>query len=393
MFKKLAQNIAENTSEIIGRSVLVTDERGIIIGCSDKNRLGTFHEPSIEVIRENKPLVTGGEEAKGMKGVYPGYTLPIQLFDNVAGSGSLTGLPEEVERFGLLVKKQAEAMLRAQSFLESSYMRERALRDLVENVAAYDGSRSMAELISLQCRELGLTLSKCRCAVVAEMKRWENDSSENAYRLMLSEIRSLFSHPRNIICPQRNRLITVLVTPERELPEEESADNIEDTVRELVLNLSCKGVEADVALGFPASDLNGLAISLRSARDSLRLAGRLKRSGVISSRSLASEALLDLLPLGKREEFISRTLGVLESRSDYEDMRDTFLGWCESPFASGEVAERLSMHRNSLQYRLKKIRTLTGKDPWNFKDAFELWAAFVLKNIGSDGEKDPNLRI
>ncbi|MEG1603454.1 MAG: helix-turn-helix domain-containing protein, partial [Cloacibacillus sp.] len=64
--------------------------------------------------------------------------------------------------------------------------------------------------------------------------------------------------------------------------------------------------------------------------------------------------------------------------------RDTFLGWCESPFASGEVADRLSMHRNSLQYRLKKIRALTGKDPWNFKDAFELWAAFVLKNISTE---------
>ena len=100
--------------------------------------------------------------------------------------------------------------------------------------------------------------------------------------------------------------------------------------------------------------------------------------------SFNRKALLDMLPVGKREEFAHRTLAGLEGRSDYEEMRDTFLGWCESPFASGEVAERLSMHRNSLQYRLKKIRALTGKDPWNFKDAFELWAAFVLKNISEE---------
>ena len=56
------------------------------------------------------------------------------------------------------------------------------------------------------------------------------------------------------------------------------------------------------------------------------------------------------------------------------------------------MAERLSMHRNSLQYRLKKIRALTGKDPWNFKDAFELWAAFVLKNI-SEEEKSESVRL
>ena len=34
MFKKMAQRIAESTSEVIGRGVLVTDENGIIIGCA-----------------------------------------------------------------------------------------------------------------------------------------------------------------------------------------------------------------------------------------------------------------------------------------------------------------------------------------------------------------------
>ncbi|NLD06072.1 MAG: hypothetical protein GX672_09360, partial [Synergistaceae bacterium] len=32
MFKKMAQNIAKSTSEVIGYGVLVTDEEGVIIG-------------------------------------------------------------------------------------------------------------------------------------------------------------------------------------------------------------------------------------------------------------------------------------------------------------------------------------------------------------------------
>ena len=50
MFKKMAQRIAESTSEVIGRGVLVTDENGIIIGCNVRKRVGTFHEPSVKVI-------------------------------------------------------------------------------------------------------------------------------------------------------------------------------------------------------------------------------------------------------------------------------------------------------------------------------------------------------
>ena len=99
MFKKMAQRIAESTSEVIGRGVLVTDENGIIIGCNVRKRVGTFHEPSVNVMQENKPSVTGREEAKKMPGVYPGYTLPIQFFGKVIGSVSIAGIPEEVERF------------------------------------------------------------------------------------------------------------------------------------------------------------------------------------------------------------------------------------------------------------------------------------------------------
>ena len=94
-----------------------------------------------------------------------------------------------------------------------------------------------------------------------------------------------------------------------------------------------------------------------------------------------AETLVDSLSKSKKEEYISSTLKGLESRNDFADMRETFLAWCESPFACAEVAEKLAMHRNSLQYRLKKIRTITRKDPWNFKDAFELWAAFTMTKM------------
>ena len=297
MFKKMAQRIAESTSEVIGRGVLVTDENGIIIGCNVRKRVGTFHEPSVKVMQENKPSVTGREEAKKMPGVYPGYTLPIQFFGKVIGSVSIAGIPEEVERFGLLVQKQAEIMLREQAFLESNLIRERALRDLVENVASYDGSQGMSELINMQGKELGVTLTRCKNVIIAEMKSWKDDSSENAYQIMVRELRSAFSHPRNVICPQRNRRVTVFVTPNRPGTNDDVTQSIETTAKSFIENLEVKGITADVAVGFPANDMNGLAISLRSARDAMRLGGLLKMNGVVSARSLTSEALLDMLPV------------------------------------------------------------------------------------------------
>jgi len=381
LFKNMAQNIAKSTSEVIGYGVLVTDEKGFIIGCNEEKRIGEFHPPSIRVMQENRPMATSTVDAENYLNVLPGYTLPIQLFDNVLGSVSIAGLPEEVARYGLLVQKQAEIMLREQAFLESNLLRERALRDLIENVASYDSRNGNEEFIMMQAKELGFNLSRCRAAIVIEMKKWSNEAAESAFQRMLRETKTSFSNPRNVICPQENYRVTILLSPSSEKDPGKIYEAAETLSKDFLDSIKDKGIYADVSIGFPAFDLQGLTRSLISARNSLRLAKQLGVKGMIRSEKFTGESLLDSLPSGSREDYVSMTLKGLDSRNDYEEMKETFLAWCESPFASGNVADKLSMHRNSLQYRLKKIRSLTGKDPWNFKDAFELWAAFVISDI------------
>ncbi len=381
MFKKMAQNIAKSTSEVIGYGVLVTDEKGIIIGCNEERRIGEFHPPSVRVMEENRPMVTSTIDAENYGNVLPGYTLPIQFFDRVLGSVSIAGIPEEVARYGLLVQKQAEIMLREQAFLESNLVRDRALRDLVENVASYDPRNSNGEMVMMQAKELGFNLSRCRAAIVAEMTGWSGEAAESAFQRMIREARSSFSNPRNIICPQENYRVTILLSPSSEGTAEKIYEAAESLSADFLKSTLEKGIVADISIGFASYDLKGLSRSLTSARNTLKLAKLLKIKGITKSEDFTGESLLDSLPAAVRQDYVSMTLRGLDSRNDYEEIKETFLAWCESPFASGNVADKLSMHRNSLQYRLKKIRSLTGKDPWNFKDAFELWAAFVLSDI------------
>ncbi|MGI3202088.1 sugar diacid recognition domain-containing protein [Streptomyces sp. GLT-R25] len=51
----LAQEIAGDTSAVIGFNVLITDADGMVIGSGDTHRVGTFHEASVEVIRTQEP--------------------------------------------------------------------------------------------------------------------------------------------------------------------------------------------------------------------------------------------------------------------------------------------------------------------------------------------------
>lgn len=377
MFKKMAQNIAKSTSEVIGCGVLVTDEHGMIVGCDDESRIGTFHEPSIKVMAENQPLSTTAQEAEKIAGVFPGYTLPIRLMERVVGSVSITGAPEEVARYGTLVQKQSEIMLREQAYLESSLLRERALRDLVENVVSCDGGKDMCDLIDLQGRDLGFNLSHCRVGVEIVLDPRGNAAVESSFQTLLRETKALFSNPRNVIAAQGDYRISLLFAPRSvsgTLPEEQAEGLLRDlyhAAREKGMNLYC-------ACGLDGGALPALGRSLATARKLARMAPRLGAGGVFSARYYGGEIILDSLPAEDRRNFARQVLGTLPERADYGELCDTFMAWCESPFAMAETAAKLSMHRNSLQYRLKKIRSLTGKDPWNFRDAFELWSAFVI---------------
>src|SRR5438094_10532689 len=107
----LAQEIAGDTSAIIGFNVLITDQDGMVIGSGDTGRVGTFHEASVEVMRTREAAAHSAGQARALRGVRPGVTLPIIIEGEALGTVGITGAPARVRRFGLVVKRQTEILL------------------------------------------------------------------------------------------------------------------------------------------------------------------------------------------------------------------------------------------------------------------------------------------
>ena len=99
------------------------------------------------------------------------------------------------------------------------------------------------------------------------------------------------------------------------------------------------------------------------------------------------EMMLELLPDKYAEQYAAMILKDLPGKKNYNEFVRVFMEWCKSPFDSSDTAQRLNVHRNTLQYRLKKLKTITGKDPRRFRDAFELWTAFVIKKSMDEKRK------
>lgn len=138
------------------------------------------------------------------------------------------------------------------------------------------------------------------------------------------------------------------------------------------------GISVCMGIGCEANSLPSLAQSARMARMALDVGCALGMK-TCSYKALRTEILLSCIPPSYQRQHIEQTLHNMQDIDD--ELLETFLAWCNSSFSAGKVARKLSIHRNTLQYRLKKLKDLLGLDPWNFHDCFCLWAALTLKKM------------
>ncbi len=120
--------------------------------------------------------------------------------------------------------------------------------------------------------------------------------------------------------------------------------------------------------------LSGLAASYHDARRALRHA---------SQRRPVVHAPRDILLFDELAKTAGDDASQLVPRETKEALGDPLVRSSIETFFTAsmniaEAAKALSMHPNSFRYRLRRVHSLTGRDPWNLTDLVELMAAVRL---------------
>lgn len=109
-FVQFAQKAVKAVSNVLPFSISLTDDQGLIVGDSDSRRIGTYHEPSQQVILENKLVLFDESTTDHTKNIYPGAAVPLHFDFETIGVLGIIGDPKEVEKYALLVKSYIEMM-------------------------------------------------------------------------------------------------------------------------------------------------------------------------------------------------------------------------------------------------------------------------------------------
>jgi carbohydrate diacid regulator len=391
---ELAQEIAGETSRIIGLNVLITDRDAVVIGSGDTARVGTVHEASAAVIRDLEPAWHTAAQARALSGVRPGMTLPIMLDGVAVGTVALTGSPRRVRQFGLVVQRQTEILLRQAILLRSRMLRDRALTDLFRDIALYDPDATDAEALAQRARELGLDPTLRRTVLLVDT----GTAGDPAPGLVPADplepragparsVREEFHSRQDVVAELTAGRIGVLCHVGGELGLDRVVDDtaLRDRCARLVAELRrTHRVAGGGGGGGEGMRTPGIHNSYTDAATALRLAPLLTTgdTGVFPIAELRPHQLLADANPRARERFRAATLVRLRGEPDWPIVRETLIAWAESGFNLVRAANQLHIHRNSLLYRLDKIESRAGRSCRDPRNGLALYLAALTDQLG-----------
>jgi carbohydrate diacid regulator len=153
---------------------------------------------------------------------------------------------------------------------------------------------------------------------------------------------------------------------------------------EALLTRLCSDTRAaiNVGIGRYHPGLQGLARSHQDARAALSLGRRFRgRNQVHCLDGLGIAGFVGISDEHTKVELATHLLSPLDHEPELLGTLDSFFAHDCSP---SETAADLSIHRNTLSYRLDKIASLTGLDPRRFDDAVQIRLALVMRSLQSD---------
>jgi carbohydrate diacid regulator len=391
MLEKVASKIAISTSEIIEYDVIITDGNGMIIGASDNERVGILHEASIPVIHHNRPLTIRPGYIDHFEGTKPGFTLPIELQGNVIGSIAITGERSKVEKYGLLVKKHAEIMLREEILLESSLISQQAQQQYIKEILACDSDQYIESLLKTRGFELGYELKPPFICIAVEIvnikdiygERYSGESADfglqRAKLSILKEIQSVFINGDLSAYMGEDKFLILHKAGVNNNIQLTSACDF------LLERLAAKKIKAIIGIGAEADTILEIKVSNRQAWKLIEIG---KKQKVTERVFQVNDYLLEILVRSMDSDvigMIKREMKQLLETDDWEDIAQTIKAWCDSGFNKVHTANSLHIHRNTLQYRMEKIEELTGINNKDYRKMLYLYLGISLIELETMG--------
>ena len=351
MPNRLFQSVVHQMRDAVDRTVGVIDENAVTIACSELGKVGEVNDAiTSEMLTGNAALVCDG------------YTYqPLGGKPRTEYAVFVEGTDELARKYAAML---TVAMNNIKQYYDEKYDRSNFVKNVIlDNILPGD--------IYLKARELRFNADVARVCLLV---RITSKTDISAFEI----VQNMFPDKSKDFIINVNETDIVIV---KEVKNDISTRDLEKLASSVVDELSGEiYVQAVVGIGTIVRGIKEIARSFKEAQVALEVSKVFDTVRSIACYDkLGIARLIYQLPTTLCEMFLREVFvrGSIESLD--QETLFTIQRFFENNLNVSETSRKLFVHRNTLVYRLEKIKKLTGLDLREFEDAIVFKVALMVK--------------
>lgn len=347
-----AMNIVRELKNVIKEDLTFMDTSCRIIACTDETRIGDYHAASEKMFRENlKELRVESDSA--YTGTRAGINMAIEAENETAAVVGITGNYESVAKYGRIIKKMTEILLLEDQIKEQKRRERNTVNRFLQQWLIADETEMGRQLVD-EGRAAGIDVYLLRRIAVMTIYNPSNKTiSQDTVDLVERRIRHVLREDVRSVSAGIGNCFVALIS-----------DRSDQQLRELLMEIARKvrsEADCELCLGADSAPVGGAQIKDGYAR-ALKAAKAAAPGTLVFYDDILLELVTGDLPEETRQEFIHRVFKGCETEKIPEYLRILSVFYaCNGSLQ--EASERLFMHKNTIQYRIRRLGELTGRDP------------------------------
>jgi len=353
---KSAQQIASEISTIVKQHINIMDAEGYIIASTNPLRIGNFHEGAKKIVDEHLAEFYVTREAETAT-TRAGLNLPIIINGETIGVVGITGEYEQVYNYGQIVKKMTEILVR------DSYLKERErfdkkiesryLEDWILGNGLGQGQSFIERGIALH-----IDITRPRRIMVVRLDDFQQLASTGEGQKIIEKVEHAV---KNFIDKEMDNIYLRLTTKLICLVAPRSNEKMRDLAEQLIKSVQSE-YNVQLLVGIDNSTAGTTDVKsayTRANRASHACHTPAKR--VMLYDQMNMEIFMDDIPKQMKGEYLLKVFAgcSIEEMQKWIYILDAYY---TSEGSITQTAKKLFIHKNTLQYKLKKLEELTGYD-------------------------------